>query len=316
MRGFMTSTTRALVAELRYLFYAKRLFVVLAVVAVGVAVATSGSLSSARSAHAFFERQVVTYERNGILLEDALSAPLTITGDGAMQTIDNPLKYDYLQVSEAVHALQGTAMVGTALELVTFIFAPLLFLILGASLATYDRTSGTLSFRASRERWARVVTGKMITLVVISVGATLAAALLALAAAAAISPTVAGLTQEMGYDLVRPESTSPLVLKLGMTTLVCTFFGVVGYAIGVVTRSASWPMVLAALALFLLPFVSRWDPRNLVAVLGSRVYDFWGQFEMRPPIPIADGAALGVLVGYLAAAAVVVVLSARSVRLR
>lgn len=316
MHGFMTSTTRALAAELRYLLYARYLLVMLGVLAVGVAIATSGSLSSARSAHTYFVRQVAVFEQNGVSLAESLNAPLTITRDGAMETIDNPLKYDYLQVGESVNAVQGVAMVGTALDLVTFIVAPLLFLVLGANLATYDRVSGTLAFRASRERWVRVTVGKMLALVALAVIATGAVAVLGLVAAAVVSPSVGALTRDITYGLVVPETTSPLPLKLLMTALVCTFFGVVGYATGVATRSASWPMVLAALALFLLPFVSRWDPRNLLAVLGARVYDFWGQFEMRPPIPLEGGTALAVLLGYLAAAAAVVVLGARSVRLR
>ena len=316
MRGFMTSTTRVLAAELRYLLYARHAVTVLALLAAGVAVAASGSVSSARAAGEYFERQVVVFEQNGVSLGEALNAPLTITREGAMETIDNPLKYDYLQVAAAVSAVRGVAMVGTALDLVTFIVAPLLFLVLGANLATYDRASGTLALRAARERWVRVTVGKMLALGVLAVAATAAVAVLALVAAAAVSPTVAGLTRDLGYGLIPPESTSPLGLKLLMTMLVCVFFGVLGYAIGVATRSASWPMVLAALALFVLPFLSRWDPRNLLAVLGSGVYDFWGQFEMRPPIPLAGGTALVALGAYLAAAVAVVVLGARSVRLR
>lgn len=316
MHALMTSTTRELRAELRYLLYGRHLLVVLGVLAVGVAIATTGSLSNARSAQTAFVRQVALFESNGITLEESLNAPLTITRDGGMETIDNPLKYDYLQVAQSVHAVQGTALVGTALDLVTFIVAPLLFLVLGANLATYDRTSRTVAFRASRERWVRVTVGKMVTLAVVAVGATVSVAVLGLVAAVVTTASTAALTRDIPYDLVVPESTSPLVLKLLMTALVCTFFGVVGYAIGVLTRSASWPMVLAALALFLLPFLSPWDPRNLLAVLGSGVYDFWGQFEMRPPLPIEGTTALLALLAYLAGAAAIVVLTARAVRLR
>ncbi|MGV1003492.1 MAG: hypothetical protein ACOYEV_01745 [Candidatus Nanopelagicales bacterium] len=311
----MTSISRQLRAELRYLHYTRSLLILLGLLAAGVAIATSGSVSSARSSHEFFVGQVATFEKNGISLEDALRTPVTVTGEGGMETIDNPLKYDYLAVGQSVRAVQGIALVGTALDLVTFIFAPLLFLMLGANLATYDRTSRTLALRASRERWGRVTAGKILALVAIAAMATAAVAILALIAAAVASPSVHGLMNDINYDLAVPESKSPLILKLLMTSMVCTFFGVVGYAVGVVTRSASWPMVLAALALFLMPFVTRWDPRNLLAVMGSRVYDFWGQFEMRPPIPLGSGTALAVLLGYLAGAGAVVVLSARSIRL-
>jgi hypothetical protein len=316
LHGFMTSISRELRAELRYLLYARYLLVLLGVLAVGVAVATSGSVSTARSAQTSFVSQVALFEQNGVSLADALGAPLTVTREAGMETIDNPLKYDYLRASESVHAVQGGAMAGTALDLVTFIVAPLLFLVLGATLATYDRASGTAAFRAARERWVRVTVGKILTLLTVAVGATIAVVVLGLVAGIVAAPSVDRLTRQIPYDLVVPESASPLAVKMLMTAGVCTFFGLLGYAVGVLTRSASWPMVLAALALFLLPFVSRWDPRNLLAGLGDGVYDFWGQFEMRPPIPVGDGVALTALVVYGALAAAVVVLSARVVRLR
>jgi hypothetical protein len=118
------------------------------------------------------------------------------------------------------------------------------------------------------------------------------------------------------YELVAPDPVAPVVLKLAMTTAVGFFFGVLGYAIGWLTRSSSWPMVLAAAVLFLVPFVSPWDPRNLIATLGQHVYDFWGQFELRPPLPV-DPALAGVVIGgYLLAALAVLALSARRVRFR
>jgi hypothetical protein len=156
----------------------------------------------------------------------------------------------------------------------------------------------------------------MVTMVTLGVFSAAAVAGLAMVAALIGAPSVHQLTRDIPYQLTYPTSGSPLVLKLLTTALVCTFFGVIGYAIGFLTRSTSWPLVLAAAVLFLLPFVSVWDPRNLLAVVGSHVYDFWGQFVLRPPLPLSTWTALAALLGYLAAAALVVVVSGRAVRMR
>lgn len=312
----MTRTIRQLRAELTYLHYSRYLLVVLGVVVLGVVVATTGSVSNAYSSHHFFLQQVELFEANGITLADALDAPVAVVTEGSRETIDNPLKYDYLQVGESISAVRGTALIGTALDLVTFVVAPLLFLMMGAHIANYDRTSHTAALRASRDRWTTVTAGKALSLGVVALLAAVTTALVALAASLATAPAVRDLTGSIAYELMAPDPVAPVALKLAMTTAVSVFFGVIGYAIGWLTRSSSWSMVLAAAVLFLVPFVSPWDPRNLIATLGQHVYDFWGQFELHPPLPV-DPVLAGVAIGgYLLAALAVLAFSARRVRLR
>ncbi len=310
-----TSISRQLAAELRFLHYSRRLVILLGVLAAGVVVSLTGSVSHARSAHENFVREVSAYESHGITLQDALAAPVTVTTDQTGQTIDNPLKYDYLEVARSLRALQGLGMVGTALDLVTFIVIPLTFLVFGAGLATTDRASGVSAFRGSRERWPRVVAAKILALAVLGVGAAVAVAVMGAAASVAGAGSVDSLRANIDYAIL-PMALSPVLPKVAMTALVALFFGVIGYAVGALTRSTSWPMVLAGLALFLLPFVSPWDPRNVLAVLGAHVYDFWGQFQMRPPIQLDVGTALAAVAGYLVVAGVVVGLAARRAPLR
>lgn len=316
MLTFTTSTMRQALSELRLLTYSRYLHVILAVLAVGVIISFTGSVSAARSAHTSFVREVATYESNGVTLAEALAAPMSVTTDGDQETIDNPLKYDYLELGKSVHAVQGMAMIGTALDLVTFIVIPLLFLIVGSYLSNVDRLARTALFRAARERWVAVTAGKVVTIGVLAVIAPVTVAVVALAAGAIGSGSVASLTARIGFDLVYPSTQSPLALKMVATAGVCLLFGVFGYAIGFITRSISWPMILAAAALFLVPFVSAWDPRNLMAVVGSQVYDFWGQFQMRPPIPLPTATAAITLGVYLVVGMAVVIASSRVVRLR
>jgi hypothetical protein len=306
-----SSTLRQLRSELLYLHFTKRLYVVLLVIAAGVGIAFTGSVSAAASAHSFFLERLKFFALQGVSLADALKAPLTVTRSGSLENIDNPLKYDYLEVSTHVEALRGTHMIGTGLDLVTFAVLPLLFLILGAHLANYDRTSGTLKFRASRERWSRITMAKVLTLAVMSTVATALVGVCALVVSAAGSPLVDRATRGIDYDLVTQPSVSPLVVKLLATAVVAMLFGVAGYAVGVITRSTLWPMIAAAGVLFVVPFASRWDPRNALAVLGAEIYDYWGQFEMRPPLPLSTPLASAVVLGCFAAAGCVVALSAR-----
>lgn len=294
----MRHITRELVVELRYQHYTKRIYLLVLVLVAGVLIAFTGSLSHARGAHTFFLQQVETYKQNGVSVEEALAAPMSVTIDGNQETVDNPLKYDFLQVGESLAALKGTGMVGTSLDLVTFVFMPLTFLMYGAWLALYDDRARTSRIRAVRGRWPSINAARLTTIVIAAAASVLLVSLAALAVSYVGAGAVRELEASMGYPTVVPESVSPLWAKLLLSTGVAVLFGMSGYAIGLVTRSLSWPMVLAALVLFLLPFVGAWDPRNLLAVVGRNVYDFWGQFELRPPLLIDTGTAALGLLGY------------------
>ena len=298
-------------SELRYLLYSRRSVVLGLVLLAGAATALLSSSSHARASLDTFQERLGTFEQNGLTLDQALSAPMKITVSNGAETIDNPLRYDFLRLSESVGALDGVAAVGTALDFTTFIIVPLAFAMLGAGVANVDRSSGTLAFRASRERWTVIVAAKVLSLALISAAGALVIALGGAAASLFTRGVAADLREQIGRQLFEVAPGS-MIAKLAMTTLVATFFAVVGFVVGGLTRSSSWPMVLLGLALFLLPFASRWDPRNVLAVLSQRVYDFWGQFEMRPPLELSYGAALLVLVGYgLVLAAGVTVLARR-----
>ena len=311
----MTRIARQVRAELCFQLFSRRLLLVAVVLFGGVVVSFTGSVSSASSANASFIRQVAVFEEHGITLEDALATPSSVTRNGSSETIDNPLKYDYLVVSKAMAAVHGTAMAGTALDLSTFVVIPLLFLILGAGTASHDRISGASQIRASRERWGAVVTAKVVVLGLVSVAAPLFVAVAGRLAPVVASTPVDRLTGDISYDLV-PVGASPLLPKLVMTAMVAFAFSLAGYAIAWLTRSTSWPLVAAALGLFVLPFVAAWDPRNVLAVLAAGVYDFWGQFQLRPPIAMTHSAALAAAVGYLVALVVLVAASARRVPVR
>jgi hypothetical protein len=237
---------------------------------------------------------------------------VTTAADGSQQ-IDNPLKYDYLEVGKSISALHGfPATAGTLLDLLTFVVIPLAFVYFGAYSATFDRRAGTLKLRVAAADWPTIVLAKL--------GSTVAAAafllaviLMTAAALATLGGLVLGDTRADGfvYPVVTPPSVSPLTLQFAVSLGIATVFGAVGYAIGALTGSTSWPVVGAALILFLVPIQGAADPRNAMAVLGEHVFNFWGQFKLRPPAAMSLGAAGLVLITMLAVSVAVALLMPR-----
>lgn len=312
MSTSMTRVRREVHAELLIFAYTRMAWVTAGVLALGALAAYLGSRSHALAGVRTFEEQVTRFAREGITLDDALAAPVSITVSGGSETIDNPLKYDFLQLSSAVRAVEPGAMAATALDVVTFLVIPLLFLFLGTRLALVDRAAGTVGFRAARAPWRSIVLAKGLTLAILAACSALLTAVLGWATGLLGELVAGSLRSQVAYPLVIPQG-NPLWAKVAMTAAVALTFGLVGYVLGALTGSGSWPLVLSALMLFVAPFVAAGDPRNLMAVFGSRVYDFWGQFELRPPLPLDLGTATLAVAGYAAAILAVLALSSRRI---
>lgn len=247
-----------------------------------------------------FEQSVEFLTGSGGSLQDALAAPTSTSTDGDATTIDNPVRYDLERVGLAMRAVQGVTVIGTVLDTMTFIVLPLLMLVVGAHTATLDIRSGMRKVRATRTPMHRLVLARaaalwlhsLLIVVVVAVGAIVANIAID---ALLPDPTVGGAVNFVASDAA---PIAPLAAKIGFSVAVGGLFGLIGLAIGEVTRSTSWPLVIVAAALFMLPFVSVWDPRNLVAVAAMSVFDFWGQFSLRPPIAAPTTTAVFALTGY------------------
>lgn len=308
------SRPHAWLTEIRYHWY-NRTFLLLAALAVAGSVAAfSGSSTGAKADQHRFPAEVADYHRQGVQLSDVLSRPVTVTtaADGSQQ-IDNPLKYDFLEVGKSISALHGfSATAGTLLDLLTFIVIPLAFIYFGAYSATFDRRAGALKLRVAAVDWPTIVLAKLGSTVA-AAAFLLAVVLVTAAALAALGGVVLGGSRVNGfiYPVVAPTSASPQALQFAVSLGIATVFGAVGYAIGALTGSTSWPVVGAALILFPVPIQGAADPRNAMAVLGEHVFNFWGQFKLRPPAAMSLGAAGLVLVMLLAASVAVALLLPR-----
>ncbi len=310
----MTRVRREVHAELLIFTYTKMAVVAAAVLAIGVIGSYLGSRSHAIAGVHGFEAQVARFAQEGITLDDALAAPMVVTVSGGSETIDNPLKYDFIALSSAVQAVEPSAMAATALDFVTFLVVPLLFLFLGTRLALVDRAAGTVGFRAARASWRSIVLAKSVVVGILAVAAAVLTAALGWATGFVGELVSGGVRTDVPYPLVVTQG-NPLWAKVAMTAAVALVFGLMGYAFGALTGSGSWPLVLSALVLFVAPFAVAWDLRNIMAVFGNRVYDFWGQFQLRPPLPVDLASAGLALTGYVVVIVALVALTSRRVPL-
>jgi len=289
MQRILNST----MADCRFLVYSRRALWFLGLLVAIQSVSFVGTYSSVTAQRDFFVQKVAEYHSHGEELSDALQRPVrVIDKGGGLQSIENPLKYDYIQLSNSVYALDGANLIGTTVDYAAFLLFPLLFVYLGLLLSTFDRQSRTTLLRLSRNRWSDVRLSKVVTVVVVAGATTVALFCIALLASLVTAPMVDDLRHGIGFPVVAPESVSPLWLK-GVFAFGCAvFFGLAGLGLGALTRNVTVPLVGVSIVTFAVPIMTRFDPRNALAVIGQSVLDFWGQFKAVPAAPSSPGSAL------------------------
>lgn len=298
MSNYGTQLGHQIVAELRLLRYSRIWIMGLPLILCALATYV-GSRTAVRARLTEFEERSRQYEDRGFSLDEVLAAPTSVTthADGS-ETIDNPLKHDFIELSHLVAATEPVHMMTTALDLTTFLVIPLAFLYLGAWMANIDRTTRAIDWRAARQSWASVACAKFLAIAIVAVLAVALTSVAGLVIGGVGEMILGGAGDEIPIPAIL-DSPRPLTVKLAVSALFAVVWGLVGYLVGHVTRSFSWPIVLAALFLFMVPFLGKWDPRNAQTVIGHHTFDFWGQFKLRPAIHMS-GTELALGVGLVA----------------
>lgn len=296
------SIIHALKDELRLLHYRRWIYLLGLAVVAGCWIAQSGTTAQLQLEHDLFIGHVEQLTASGGSLEEALSAPTSVRQEGDRIVVENSVKHQYLQLCKTAAALTPAGMSATALDLVTFVVLPLAMMLLGCYLATYDISARTGKMIATRRPYWQATVARHAALLAIAIAATALTVTTGWALGRARESLVQATIAGFGFPLEVPTSAVSLAVKAGISCAITLFFGVLGHSLGALTRAFAWPMVACALVLFVAPFLWAADPRNVVSVLSLTGMEFWGQFRMRPPIPLSTENAVLLLIGYLCGA--------------
>jgi hypothetical protein len=293
----MNNLLRSIRTELRYETWSLTLLWPLAVTFVAVGLGLIGSLSNASATLAQLHSTQTQAVSNGLSLEEAMKHPVGQSVQGSQTLIDNPLRFDYEQAYNAHRALDGWNSIGTGLEMITFIVIPLLFFLYGCAVAVGDVRQRILKERVVVQGARPYVLAKMAVVSGVAVASAVLGAVVSLAGAPILQAFFQpGQTVDFPFTVEENSIGNP-VAQILFTAATAMFFGLLGLFIGLVTRTALLPGLLAGALLMVVPFAGPYDPRNILTTAGQSVFNFWGGFSPRTlfPVPLDAGLALMVL---------------------
>jgi hypothetical protein len=230
------------------------------------------------------------YEKQGMDIEKALHAPSDVqkqeNGNGSeIEFVDNVLKYDYDNVSKALTIMRPNRILTQTLEWLTFFFFPLIFAIYGLYVATYDYKYKTYRVKAVQTAWYHLLIAKQLTVYLSALAVVVVTLALSYPVGLFFYRRISGKIPIHDFHLNVPMEHHVLWQFL-LSLFICFLFSTLGFCAGVVFQRFSAPAILFVVYHFLIPFLGKYDLRNMVAVLGHKVFSFYGNFQLVKPVAV------------------------------
>ncbi|MGG5251951.1 ABC transporter permease, partial [Neobacillus sp. SM06] len=71
-----------------------------------------------------------------------------------------------------------------------------------------------------------------------------------------------------------------------LALLVCFIFATIGFYIGILFKGFIVPSLIFVIYDFIIPIMGKLDPRNLISILGHKVFNFQGRMKLFEPIDL------------------------------
>ena len=144
--------------EMLYLLYSKIYFILFGLLFAVMFLNVYGQIDSYKKNISEYQKTESYILRQGENIEQVLKQDLNVvqekSSDGTLITsVDNPLRYENENLGKMLYNLKPTNLSISILEMITFVFGPVIFGLLGILLATYDFKNKTVKIKSLKQSW-------------------------------------------------------------------------------------------------------------------------------------------------------------------
>jgi hypothetical protein len=285
--NFINNIFRILNKEIKYQIYAKVFGVVFFILLVFVLLNLYTNSNQLKSSYQLYQQSLQSYEVHGESIKDAMAAPSIVTeqsdgfGSNSM-TVENTLRYDYDQTALLLFMNNPKNLPSQALELISFVIIPIVFGIYGTYLATYDHKYKTIKIKALQNNWVQVIISKQLSVLGFSIVILPIILLCSYVFGWIVYPaTVNGIPTDI--FILEKTPVENLLMQYLLCLTICNIFSTLGFLLGTALKSfIASSMIIIAYNVFI-PVLGKYDLKNIIAVLGHKVFNFNGSFKLFEP---------------------------------
>ncbi len=214
------------------------------------------------------------------LEQELLNDYYSNTDNNGVLFVSNPVRYYKEQIELKYKACSHNYVLTQCMEDCLFFF-PIILTIWSALLAIYDFSSKMFRVRSVRESTGSINFSKQL----VGIGSAIAAIIIA-----TIPTMIVGVFVQKNADIlclnnsISIESKTPIETNYIAGIALIIFFSVfifeISYSITTIVKSAIIPIVAVITYWYIVPIIGKYDPRNFITVIATKVFPFYGFITM------------------------------------
>lgn len=234
------------------------------------------------------------YIQNGMDVQQHLEDPLEVTNQDNATYVDNPIKYDYLDLAISIRNVKPAYILSNTLEYLVFVFCTFLFAVYSIYIATYDFRFGTFKLKCVDTHTFQLVVGKLLSIFYVVFFCFVFVWMISYVMSFFLQMHLSNALPIGDFDLDIFVYQHNVFYQLLFSYVTVCFYVVLGFLLGFIFKSALIPIVVFCVYGFALPVLGKYDFVNIIAYFSNKVFSFEGQFSMFEPIAIHN--AVGILI--------------------
>lgn len=283
-----------IIKVLKYQYYSRLILIAFSALTIFSVFNLYAQMSQTKDLYSTYLNTVKHYETEGMDVQKALnSSPdiqVTTEEDGTIVTeVNNVILYDYNNVAHSIFIMKPDKIVTQTLEWMSFVFYPFIFTVYGIYMATYDLKYKTIKLRAVQDEWKDILLSKLLS--------SFLATIIMITASLVVS-YLFGLVFYKMIDNSIPinefkfvlQTEHNVILQFLLSIFICLFFLMIGFYLGLIFKGFMVPTIIFVIYNFIVPVLGKYDIRNIISILGHKVFDFAGRFQLFIPTKMSIGA--------------------------
>lgn len=234
------------------------------------------------------------YIQNGENIWEELKKPLNVIEKietNGVKTIqaDNPIKYELKKTIESLTTISGTHYTTSLLEVLTFLFGPILFPLFGYFYGNFDYRYGTVKIKSIQYKWSTCLFAKSLLLLFSSLLLVSVISIISVLFGNTLPNMI--LANQLNYEEKRLifsgiySITNPNIIMQISTSIFLIFtYLMIGFSLSIPSKKAWYPAVLLIIYNLFVPVLGKFDFKNVVSVIGHQTFSFNGYFKLFSPL--------------------------------
>lgn len=268
---------KSLKQEFQYGIYSKTyLFILLFLISL-FSIISFINFHAVTDSYSDFLYTVNYYEENNLKIEEDLEKDYSFSEEGDL--IENPIAYSAERVSRYIYSA-SPKYAGIQFLEASFSFFPIVFGMLGLSVAEFDYKYKTIKTKSVRENKGNIGLAKQISLAISSFFILISSLLISYVTNFYFYYQIVKKIPITEFNFFNIESNNNMFLGFIFAYIISIIFSIIGYTLGILFKNIYVGIVFLSIYNFIIPNLGVFDFKNSLYYIGNKIYNFYGVVDL------------------------------------